>query len=317
MSRFPLGDHHHHLTATYTPPLGSFDRGPHHTIGPRAEIEMPSLSRRDLQRRVPLLVLVVAGWLVACWFLNDNLLPEMRRSQMAAASRPQVVLRQGNILGRRFEERHAGSTRVLEQFLGVPYALSTAGERRFKPALPVPASEREFDASRYGQRCPAGERDFIPMGEDCLNLDIVRPEVMPEGRKVPVVVYIHGGSFNFGVGSGRGIASMVAWSSRPMIGVSFNYRLGAFGFLSSKVAAKEGVLNLGLKDQRLALEWVRGNIGAFGGDEERVTIMGASAGGHSVSFGCFLCLLCFVLPPVSFRSFVFHALSIFIIVKGL
>jgi hypothetical protein len=75
----------------------------------------------------------------------------------------------------------------------------------------------------------------------------------------------------------------VAWSPEPLIGVSFNYRLGALGFLPSKLTAKEGSLNLGLKDQSLLLEWVQENISAFGGDPDDVTVMGCSAGAHSVS----------------------------------
>ena len=67
-----------------------------------------------------------------------------------------------------------------------------------------------------------------------------------------------------------------------MIGVSFNYRVGAFGFLPSKLMAKEGLLNVGLKDQELLLKWVKDNIAAFGGDPDDVTIMGSSAGAHSV-----------------------------------
>jgi triacylglycerol lipase len=77
---------------------------------------------------------------------------------------------------------------------------------------------------------------------------------------------------------------MVAWSSSPFIGVSINYRLGALGFLSSSVAARQQLLNLGLTDQILALQWVQKNIAAFGGNPAKVTLMGDSAGGHSVRF---------------------------------
>jgi carboxylesterase type B len=102
-------------------------------------------------------------------------------------------------------------------------------------------------------------------------------------QNVPVVVYIHGGSFNFGSSDERDIASFVAWSEDPIIGVSLNYRVGALGFLNSNITAEEGILNLGLKDQFAALEWVQENIGAFGGNKNRVTIWGSSAGAHSVS----------------------------------
>lgn len=75
---------------------------------------------------------------------------------------------------------------------------------------------------------------------------------------------------------------MVAWSEEPFIAVAFNYRLGAFGFLPSKLAQKEGLLNAGLKDQALLLQWVQDNIAEFGGDPNDVTLMGSSAGAHSI-----------------------------------
>lgn len=77
-------------------------------------------------------------------------------------------------------------------------------------------------------------------------------------------------------------ASMVAWSESPFIGVSFGYRLGALGFLPSRLTKKEGVLNLGLRDQISLLEWVQENISKFGGDPGNVTLFGLSAGAHSV-----------------------------------
>jgi carboxylesterase type B len=124
----------------------------------------------------------------------------------------------------------------------------------------------------------------VPEGEDCLNLNVFRPSVRDQSKKLPVLVYIHGGSFNYGYAKAAGMFSLVAWSPVPLIGVSFNYRLGALGFLSSKVMAKEGLLNLGLKDQSLLLEWVQENISAFGGNPNDVTVMGSSAGAHSVSY---------------------------------
>jgi carboxylesterase type B len=77
-------------------------------------------------------------------------------------------------------------------------------------------------------------------------------------------------------------ASLVAWSEEPFIAVSFNYRIGALGFLPSALSEREGVLNLGLRDQVLLMEWVRENIGGFGGDAGNVTLIGLSAGAHSV-----------------------------------
>lgn len=101
------------------------------------------------------------------------------------------------------------------------------------------------------------------------------------------MVYIHGGAFNRGTASMHNTASMVSWSKQPFIAVSFNYRIGALGFLPSSVTAKEGVLNLGLRDQIVLMEWVQNNIAAFGGDRGRVTLVGLSAGAHSVWFFTF------------------------------
>ena len=129
---------------------------------------------------------------------------------------------------------------------------------------------------------PAGVQD----GEDCLNLNVYRPASYRPGTDgaMPVVVYVHGGAFNGGLGTERDMASFVGWAGEaPVVGVNFNYRVGALGFPSSAVAEAEGVLNLGLRDQRLLFEWVRENIGQFGGDKDRVTLMGVSAGAHSVS----------------------------------
>ncbi len=135
------------------------------------------------------------------------------------------------------------------------------------------------------------------MSENCLNANIYRPNglvdkdgndanegiwVMKKKPRLPVAVYIHGGGFNTGHGAERNMASFVAWNEAPMVAVNFNYRVGALGFLPSEVTAREGLLNLGLRDQQMLLEWVRDNIEAFGGDPDNVTIMGLSAGAHSV-----------------------------------
>jgi carboxylesterase type B len=197
------------------------------------------------------------------------------------AAPPRVVLRQGTYVG---QVLAAGVRfpKAIDSFRGVPYA--KAG--RFEEALPLEDSREVFNASWFGKTCPTTAQDLaFPSSEDCLNANIYRPSTSREDGSppLPVVVYVHGGAFNVGKGAERNMAFFVAYSATPIIGINFNYRLGPLGFLPSGIMAKEGLLNLGLRDQRLLLEWVRANVAAFGGDPENVTLMGLSAGAHSVS----------------------------------
>lgn len=244
-------------------------------------ISLASFRRVQLAGTVSVISLV----LMVFWFMRSPS-GEWPLSQMPDASlqRPTVTLRQGTFVG---TELTGQFPQTLEQFLGVPYGLSTAGVRRFRPPVRVNSSDNTFDASRYGNRCPSGEVDEIPTGEDCLNANIYRPREWDRRMKLPVLVHLHGGAFNFGSGQTRDIASLVAWSTEPMIGITFNYRTGALGFLSSNLTAREGLLNVGLRDQVLMLEWIQENIAKFGGNPNSVTLMGVSAGAHSVSH-CFL-----------------------------
>ncbi|KAH7625109.1 Alpha/Beta hydrolase protein [Sordaria sp. MPI-SDFR-AT-0083] len=171
---------------------------------------------------------------------------------------------------------------------------TTGGENRFRPPKALPDSDQTFQAVRFGENCPIGGTVGKGFGENCLNANIYRPAglVDDDGLKsgdsskrpalLPVVVYIHGGAFNGGMGVERNMASFIAWADAPMIGINFNYRVCALGFLPSALTAKEGLLNLGLRDQTMMLEWVRENVKAFGGDPDNVTIMGLSAGAHSI-----------------------------------
>ncbi|PGH27711.1 hypothetical protein AJ80_00498 [Polytolypa hystricis UAMH7299] len=195
---------------------------------------------------------------------------------------PSVVLRQGNtVIGTIME---SNLPRPVEAFLGIPYALPPTGERRFRPPEPVNVPEGVIYAQSYGKSCPSGPLAWLKAiwSEDCLNLNIFRPRMNYTTTKLPVAVYIHGGAFNMGAGRYHNSASMMAWSENPYIAVNFNHRLGAFGFLGSDAAFKDGSLNAGLHDQALLLKWVQDNIEAFGGDPKQVTLFGLSAGAHSV-----------------------------------
>ncbi|KAJ5673528.1 hypothetical protein N7507_002655 [Penicillium longicatenatum] len=202
---------------------------------------------------------------------------------MVDYSPPSVTLRQGHVIGTRKEET---TPQPVDAFLGVPYALPPIGERRFKPAEKVNASRDTIDASKFGPAAPGkpllANGPKLEQSEDCLTANIFRPAGTTDSDKLPVAIYVHGGAFNRGAASMHNTASMVAWSESPFIGVSFGYRIGALGFLPSTLCKKEGILNLGLRDQVLLFEWVQENIGKFGGDAGNVTLFGLSAGAHSI-----------------------------------
>ncbi|KAI1617391.1 triacylglycerol lipase [Exophiala viscosa] len=162
---------------------------------------------------------------------------------------------------------------------------------RFRPPVKVKPSDTIIHAVAYGKASPG--KPLIPpriplvYSEDCLTVNVFRPIRKPDDtRLLPVAIYVHGGAFNRGHSSSQNTASMVAWSEEPFVGVSFNYRVGALGFLASSKAAEEGALNLGMQDQRLLLDWVQENIHHFGGDKHNVTLIGLSAG--AITIGHFM-----------------------------
>lgn len=185
-----------------------------------------------------------------------------------------------------------------EAFLGVPFAREPTGNLRFRHPEPYNLNYKAYDASNQPASCPgyAGfEVGIGPLSEDCLYVNIVRPRQkhgrtrQKENRGLPVLVWIYGGGFDAGgIADPRfNMSYIVAQSSeigKPIIGVSLNYRVGGWGFLASKEVLDAGVANIGLYDQRLALRWIQENIAAFGGDPDRVTIWGESAGAFSVGY---------------------------------
>jgi para-nitrobenzyl esterase len=167
-------------------------------------------------------------------------------------------------------------------FAGIPYAAAPVGPLRFRPPAPVRAWTGIRDATEPGPRCiqdPGADPEFGRQSdEDCLSLNIWTPEMT--GTPRPVMVWIHGGSFTGGSGKiydGRWLVS------RDIIVVTINYRLGTLGFLADPSLGPPGdVGNYGLQDQQAAMRWVKDNIANFGGDPEKVTVAGESAGGMSV-----------------------------------
>ncbi|KAK7034717.1 hypothetical protein VNI00_012124 [Paramarasmius palmivorus] len=140
-----------------------------------------------------------------------------------------------------------------------------------------------------GPICPQPPDFIIPLtqSEDCLNLNVVRPQGVQAHDKLPVMVWIYGGglytgSINDTIYNPDALVHQSVEKDTPIIFVAMNYRLNIFGFALSEALRTNNSLNVGLKDQRLALEWVQKNIEFFGGDPERVTIFGQSSGGLSV-----------------------------------
>lgn len=162
-------------------------------------------------------------------------------------------------------------------FQGIPYAAA----QRWQPPAAPPPWQAVRDATRPGLRCIQDTRvdpDFgLPTGEDCLNLSVWTPS--GAGARRPVMVWIHGGGFLNG--SSDLYHSQWLATRGDMVVVTVNYRLGALGFLAHPALAPDPG-NYGLADQQAALRWVRGNIAGFGGDPDRVTIAGESAGAMSV-----------------------------------
>jgi para-nitrobenzyl esterase len=176
-------------------------------------------------------------------------------------------------------------------FKGIPYAAPPVGPLRWKEPQPLKPWEGVRKAAEFGPRCMQGRiyedmvfRDAGP-SEDCLYLNVWAPKVKgPE--KLPVMVWVYGGGFQAGATSEpRQDGEQLA--HKGVIVVSMNYRLGIFGFYSHPELTAESTHfasgNYGLLDQAAALKWVHQNIAAFGGDPNKVTIFGESAGSFSVS----------------------------------
>ncbi|XP_022828467.1 bile salt-activated lipase-like isoform X2 [Spodoptera litura] len=182
-------------------------------------------------------------------------------------SDPTVITKKGTIKGLQAKDGYF-------MFLGVPYALVDESNP-FGAALPHPGFNETYEAFDDSVACPQTSRSGALLGTmQCLQLNIYVPNNANFSNKIPVMVYIHGGSFI------RGSKMMVNLSPKFLIRndviiVSINYRLGPYGFLC---VSAPGYSNQGLKDQILALKWVKDNIEAFGGDTTKITAFGQSAG---------------------------------------
>src|SRR5215470_14948846 len=178
--------------------------------------------------------------------------------------------------------RGAGIADGVVTWRGIPYARPPTGELRLRPPEPPTRWAGVRDATSFGNRSlqpePEPEPDLPPMDEDCLYLNVTAP-AGAVGR--PVLFWIHGGGYETGHGADEAGDGAAFAASHGLVVVTFNYRLGALGFLDVEGERPTGAL--GLHDQIAALHWTRANIASFGGDPAQITVYGLSAGGKTVT----------------------------------
>lgn len=219
---------------------------------------------------------------------------EKRAAPTVVAPSPQATVAGKDLLG-------------VETFNGIPYAQPPVGQLRLKPPQPITSAVGRIDGTASPRGCPQfffsvdgqnfptnvlGTLLNTPLfqtvtnsGEDCLTINVQRPSGTKADAKLPVLFWIFGGGFELGATAMYDGTSLVAESvaqGKPIVFVAVNYRVGGFGFMPGKEILADGSANLGILDQRLGLQWVADNIAAFGGDPDKVTIWGESAGAISV-----------------------------------
>ncbi|KAH8599160.1 cholinesterase [Bisporella sp. PMI_857] len=224
-----------------------------------------------------------------------------------ASAAPAVGKRADPVVELEFAKVVGSSLAGIDSFKGIPYALPPVGKLRLKPPQPITSNIGTIQAVGEPRSCPqfitSTDTSVLPLdvlakllntplfqaasnsGEDCLTINVQRPSTTTLGSKLPVVFWIYGGAFALGSTQTYDASELISTSvaqGKGIVYVSVNYRLGGFGFMPGKEILKDGSANIGLLDQRLGLQWVADNIAKFGGDPDKVTIWGESAGSISV-----------------------------------
>ncbi|XP_045187786.2 cholinesterase-like [Mercenaria mercenaria] len=222
----------------------------------------------------------MAFYLLTCVLFSISLVGNVHTEEI-----PSVSTKLGVINGIFSEVSFKSRDFIVKRFLGIPYAKPPVGELRFKKPEPAgPLSPNPFPADKFGSPCAQidimGEKFSENTNiEDCLFLNIYVPVQEPDSVSGhAVMVFIHGGGYNLGTGN-RYIADRLS-SVGNVIVITINYRLWIWGFLDFNDERAPG--NMGLWDQQMAFRWVHEHIESFGGDKDRVTIFGESAGAVSV-----------------------------------
>lgn len=197
-----------------------------------------------------------------------------------------VMTEAGPIQG--FKKQSAKEELAIDCFLGIPYAAPPVGALRWKSPQPLENWNETRSCFDFSADFPQATNPLFRaphQSEDCLYLNVWAP-AFKDGKKLPVMVWIHGGGFVGGSGSDqRSDGALMA--AKGVVVVSFNYRSGVFGFLAHPELSAESELkvsgNYGLQDQIAALKWIQKNIDQFNGDPNKVTVFGVSAGSASIS----------------------------------
>jgi para-nitrobenzyl esterase len=216
--------------------------------------------------------------------IASSLIGTVLLTPLAIAAAPVVTTPKGIFPA----QSYAGTAKSgITDFLGIRFAAPPMGNLRFAPPAPPPAVAGTISATAFGSPCPQNASPFgsESTNEDCLSLNIYVPGSGVSARNnLPVMVFFYGGAFVDGEGSIYDPSSMAIQGN--VIVVTVNYRLGILGYMASSAlsgqSADQVSGNYGFEDQLFALQWVRQNIGAFGGNSSDVTIFGESAGGFSV-----------------------------------
>ncbi|XP_045197570.2 neuroligin-4, X-linked-like [Mercenaria mercenaria] len=220
-------------------------------------------------------------WLEFLYFLVATviLIPGVECSEI------NLTFKLGSITGISETVEFNGGMKNVTRFLGIPYAKPPTGEKRFQRPEPYGDYSLPYNATFFRPHCMQSETanpsvKYFKMSEDCLHLNVFIPgNILPTEKKYAVMIFLHGGAFFYSGAEAFSGDQLSAFNE--VVLVTVNYRLNTFGFLSNGTIASG---NMGLWDQKLAINWVHENIAEFAGDPGNVTLFGNSAGAASVLY---------------------------------